>query len=437
MSASRKPRTVTKVEPYINSNNLKRCVVYVEDESGKVSKVPLHDLTRPELAKAAAMAFPSLPGNIWLRFKSEDIQRLVRENDLAAAEAAAVEVKSAASSAQAIGEAFGATSVETPKVYWSKEEIEGETPEAPKPAAANDPAAQLAELIGQLTGGVDPEEIRAIVEAEVKRQVVELGVTRIEVNIPEVGVSELPEQSHQVLAKVIKAAAAGCNVFLVGPAGSGKSTIAHQAAQALGIAFHALSLGPTTPTSKLFGYMDASGNYVRTPFREAYEHGGVILLDELDNGHPGLVAEINQATANGYCAFADGMVKRHEDCRIFATGNTFGRGPDRLFVGRNILDAATLDRFVTIEVLIDERLESSLARAYKGGEATDSQIEDWIGYVLQIRRKVEEHKLPVVVSPRATIEGAKLLHCGFDLAEVKEYRLFAGIDSTTRSKLGV
>ncbi len=180
--------------------------------------------------------------------------------------------------------------------------------------------------------------------------------------------------------------------------------------------------------------MDAGGSYVRTPFREAYENGGVILLDELDNGHPGLVAEINQATANGYCAFADGMVQRHADTRIVATGNTFGRGPDRLFVGRNILDAATLDRFVTVEVAIDERLEANLARGF-ATEDSKAKVEDWIGYVCQVRRKVQDQKLPVVVSPRATIEGAKLLTCGFTTEEVKEIRLFAGIGSDTRAKI--
>jgi MoxR-like ATPase len=228
--------------------------------------------------------------------------------------------------------------------------------------------------------------------------------------------------------------AQGLNVFLVGPAGSGKSTLAHQAADALGIAFYALSLGPTTPTSKLFGYMDAQGRYVSTPFREAYEHGGVILLDELDNGHPGLVAEINQATANGYCAFADGMVKRHADCRIVATGNTFGRGPDRLFVGRNILDAATLDRFVTMEVLIDSRLEARLARGFATDE-NRATIDGWIEYVQKVRGKAEELKLPVVVSPRATIDGARLLAAGLEPERVKEIRLFAGIGTDVRQKL--
>jgi MoxR-like ATPase len=301
------------------------------------------------------------------------------------------------------------------------------------------PEDQLADAIRQLAkGGVDEAQVRQLVTEEVKRQVIEEGITRIEVTVAD-HTTELPKLHHEVLPEVIAVLAQGLNVFLVGPAGSGKSTVAHQAAEALDLPFYAISLGPTTPTSKLFGFVDAQGQYRTTPFRTSYddesgERAGVMLFDELDNGHPGLVAEINQATANGYCAFADAMVKRSARSRIVATGNTFGRGPDRLFVGRNILDAATLDRFVTIEVGIDERLERKLALAYANDD-NQATIVDWIAYVQTVRRKVEEHKLPVVVSPRSTIDGAKLLAAGLTVERVKEIRLFAGVGNDVRAKI--
>lgn len=421
-------RPIRAVEPYRKPTGEARCKVTLE--SGEV--VPLHSLSRPELAAAARMTFPGIAGNVWLRFTSEEVRDLIRENDPERA-AQSVSLKLAepkAPKAAPAPVAAGDTGFRTEPNLTS-------TPE-PEPKAqpkGSDPARELADLLSQLAGkgSMDLDEVRELVTAEVKRQVVDLGVVRVELVTPD-GTRELPELSHDALPEVTQILASGLNLFLVGPAGSGKSTLAHQAADVLGIPFYALSLGPTTPTSKLFGYMDAQGRYVRTPFREAYENGGVILLDELDNGHPGLVAEINQATANGYCAFADGMVKRHADCRIVATGNTFGRGPDRLFVGRNILDAATLDRFVTVEILIDERLESRLARGFATDENRPT-IEDWIGYVQQVRRKVEELKLPVVVSPRATIDGAKLLACGLTTERVREIRLFAGIGQDVRAKI--
>lgn len=420
-------RELRAVEPYRKPTGETRCKVTLAD--GQI--VPLHDLTRPELAAAARMTFPAEAGNVWLRFPSDEIRDLIRENDAAKA-AAAVAAKKAEPKAQPTPIAVEpGVSSETRSALESQGFEPREIP-APK---ASDPAHQLADLLQQLSGtGVDKAEVAAMVTAEVSRQVVELGAVRVDIQLPGKDAQSLPVLSHSALPEIVAIMAAGLNLFMVGPAGSGKSTIAHQAADALGIAFYALSLGPTTPTSKLFGYMDAQGRYVRTPFREAYENGGVILLDELDNGHPGLVAEINQATANGYCAFADGMVPRHADCRIVATGNTFGRGPDRLFVGRNILDAATLDRFVTVEILIDERLESRLARGFATDENRPT-IEDWIGRVHQVRRRVEELKLPVIVSPRATIDGAKLLACGLERQRVEEIRLFAGMGADVVAKL--
>jgi MoxR-like ATPase len=414
--SNQSPRVIAEVTPYRKDSGEARCKVTLA--TGEV--VPLHSLTRPELAAAARLVFPSIAGNAWLKLPSDTIQGLIRENDAAKAQAV-IDAKKAAKAADP------APVTQPEQRAWTVDATQAQ----PK---AGDPAAALADLISQLAGqGLDPEQVRDMVTEEVKRQVTEVGIVSIEIKLADT-TTELPQLSHSALPEIVAILAAGLNVFMVGPAGSGKSTIAHQAADALGIAFYALSLGPTTPTSKLFGYMDAQGNYVRTPFREAYENGGVILLDELDNGHPGLVAEINQATANGYCAFADGMIKRHEDCRIVATGNTFGRGPDRLFVGRNILDAATLDRFTTVEILIDERLESRIARGFANDE-NRPLIEDWIGYVQQVRRKVESQKLAVIVSPRATIEGAKLLACGLERSRVEEIRLFAGMGADIVTKI--
>jgi cobaltochelatase CobS len=147
------------------------------------------------------------------------------------------------------------------------------------------------------------------------------------------------------------------------PPAPAKSMLAKHAAEALGLPFQALSLGPTTPMSKVFGYFDAHGHYHDTPFRRAFEHGGVMLLDELDNGHPGLLGELNQALAPRARAFADGMVTAHDDFRLVATANTYGTGGDRQYVGRQVLDAATLDRFVMIDVPIDPLLEQRIVPA--------------------------------------------------------------------------
>lgn len=142
----------------------------------------------------------------------------------------------------------------------------------------------------------------------------------VEVRVGEtVELGRVGGQTHAVLPDVLLALGAGCHTLLVGPADTGKSMMARQAAEAFGQEFHALSLGPTTPMSKIFGYYDAHGNYHPTPFQRAFEQGGLMLLDELDSGHPGLLAELNQALSLRSCAFADGMVTAHPDFRLVAT----------------------------------------------------------------------------------------------------------------------
>lgn len=246
---------------------------------------------------------------------------------------------------------------------------------------------------------------------------------------------EVAGETHEVLPEVLLALSARCHVLLVGPAGTGKSMLAKHCAEALGLELQAISLGPTTPMSKVFGYFDAHGEYHDTPFRRAFEHGGVMLLDELDNGHPGLLAELNQALALGVCAFADRMVTAHENFRLVATGNTYGTGGDRNFVGRQALDAATLDRFVVVDVGIDERLEERLALAL--APKRKRQVRQLLTEVRRLREVAQDKRLPVMFSPRACLDGAKLLAAGATYDQVLRWRVVRGLSAAHRGALGL
>ena len=137
--------------------------------------------------------------------------------------------------------------------------------------------------------------------------------------------------------------------MMVGPAGSGKTTAAHEAAKALGIPFY--FTGAIDSAYKLTGFIDAQGRTVRTAFREAFEHGGVFLFDEMDSSMPAALLAFNAALANGHADFPDGIIKRHPDFRAIAACNTFGGGANRQYVGRMQLDAASLDRFAIAPLL--------------------------------------------------------------------------------------
>lgn len=227
---------------------------------------------------------------------------------------------------------------------------------------------------------------------------------------------------HYKTGAIIAALSAGVNIYLHGPAGSGKTTCAQKAAQAFGLQFYFAA--KVESEYLLLGFKDARGETVRTQFREAYEHGGLFLFDELDGSSPSAVVALNAALANGVCPFPDGTISRHPDFKCIAAGNTTLGGASRQYTGRTQLDAASIDRFAFIEFGYDETLERALA--------TDAA---WCRYVQAARKAVTERGLTHLVTPRATLDGCKLLASSFDREEVAQMVVWKGLDAETVQQL--
>lgn len=231
------------------------------------------------------------------------------------------------------------------------------------------------------------------------------------------------QKPHKQCARLVKQLSRKFNVLLVGPAGSGKTNACEHAAEALSLKFYAQSVGAQTSKSDFVGFMDVHGRIVSPIFRMAYEFGGLYLLDEIDAGNANVLTLLNAALANGYCAFPDGMVKRHPDFRCVAAANTFGNGANRQYVGRNQLDAATTDRFVKIAWTYDEAIETSLGR------------KDWTRYIHSLRQAADETGVRVIFSTRAIINGSIMLNDGDDRDEVEMETLWNGVSVDDRAKL--
>lgn len=226
------------------------------------------------------------------------------------------------------------------------------------------------------------------------------------------------EGAHPALERVVAWASTRTNVYLVGPAGSGKTTLAEQAAQALGLPFY--SSGAVMASYELLGFRDAHGSYTPSPLRTCYETGGVFLLDELDACSAKALVCFNQLLANGSFTFPDGMIKRHPDFIVIGGGNTVGTGATRQYIGRNPLDGASLDRFVQIEITYDEPLELRLAKAeFKANGGTDlDTLHRWVKLVQKVRGQLAGMKSTAIVSPRASMFGARGLAKGLAMATI-------------------
>lgn len=205
------------------------------------------------------------------------------------------------------------------------------------------------------------------------------------------------------------------NVWLHGPAGTGKTTAARMAAKALGLDYY--SMGALETGFQVLGYNDANGKYCTTLFRECFEHGGVICLDEQDSYTPSASLALNGALANGHCAFADKIVERHPNCIVIAGANTTGLGGTMEYVGRMKQDAAFLDRFVMLDWPIDNALEACLC-----------PNEAWLNIVRHCRKRVIDQQIKgAMVTPRASIYGAALLRAGVSIERVMKATLQKGM----------
>ena len=185
--------------------------------------------------------------------------------------------------------------------------------------------------------------------------------------VPKIHRFELPERKpwetseilHEKFDAILNMLVDGESLYLCGPAGTGKSYIAQQAAKALDLEYYVANA--VTDEVQLIGFIDANGRYHETEFFKAFSNGGVFLLDELDASIPEVLVILNNALANGCFPFPCGRVQAHPDFHCVAAGNTFGTGADDTYSGRSVIDGATLDRFGLISVDYDKRIEIGMA----------------------------------------------------------------------------
>lgn len=214
------------------------------------------------------------------------------------------------------------------------------------------------------------------------------------------------------------------NIMLVGGAGGGKTHLVGTVAEALKLPFYPMSVGLQTTKSDLLGFINATGGYNSSIIRQAYEHGGVLLLDEFDSAHAGVVTILNSLLANGHCSFPDGVISKHKDFICLCACNTYGKGGNVDYVGRNRLDGATLDRFIIVDVDYDNKLEGVL-----------TGNDPWLKVINSIRRNAESKGVKIIISPRASMDGADLLEVGFTKDQVLDMVVFKGCDRDVKTKL--
>lgn len=212
-------------------------------------------------------------------------------------------------------------------------------------------------------------------------------------------------------------------IFLQGEASSGKTTGARMLSEALDLKWH--FNGAISFPHEMLGFIDGAGKYHRTPFREAYEHGGVYTFDEVDRSDPVALLAVNPHLANGVATFPDKQVKRHKDCIIVCTANTWGLGADANYSGATKLDAAFLSRFpVRISWDIDPELETQIV-----------SNSEWLNRVRAARQRARTMGLKVLIDTRAAQAGAALVEAGYTMDEAASMTYLANLKPEQRKQV--
>jgi len=276
-----------------------------------------------------------------------------------------------------------------------------------------------------IDAALEKADFETLVKTEIASAISDLPQKTITV-INARGIIKDMKMVHKQFEMLLKLVSTKRPILMKGESGTAKSHNAEAVAKALGLDFYSMSVGEQSTKSDLLGFIDANGNYRNTAFRKAFEMGGVFLLDEIDAGNPNVLLAINTGISNGFIDFPDHQIKAHKDFSLIATANTFGKGANGSYVGRNKLDLATVNRFIPIVWELDEDIEEALVGN-----------QQWLKVLREARRIAENDLDEVLLGMRNAIYGGDMLRQGISFDDTFEMAVCNGLskdDVVTLSK---
>ena len=225
-------------------------------------------------------------------------------------------------------------------------------------------------------------------------------------------------------ARILKYLANGENVYMYGPAGTGKNVTAKQCAEALDMS---IFYNNTIYTKyDLCGYMDANGQYVPTTFYNFMKAPkGLYFMDEYDNSQSSALVCFNDVLEDKKYTFPNGeTLYLDENHKIIAAGNTNGQGATEEYNDRYVIDESNRSRFMFVSVTYDPAVEKSIV-----GESND--ILDFIN---DLRRVRDLLNIKLILGYRE-IKRLKTYEDDDDLPELFDNMLLKGMEQDTINEI--
>ena len=192
----------------------------------------------------------------------------------------------------------------------------------------------------------------------------------IEVTIPDRPEPVKIDGTHERFSDCLRIASVHQRLLMHGPKGSGKSTIVHNIAKALGYEDN-YALVSCTTDSNVFGLIGSrslrTDEFMPGPVLTTYENGGLLFLDEFDTLDPSAGVGLNAYLDGGDTApvemrTGNMLAKKGKGFMPIIAVNSL-QGATRDYTGRMKQDGATMSRFpalVRMHVDYSQQIETSL-----------------------------------------------------------------------------
>lgn len=298
------------------------------------------------------------------------------------------------------------------------------------------------EVIRVVDARLDEHGVTSSVDVDAVKRIIDEHVTRPKsIVFRGVETATITERTHFQFEELLARVACRENMFLTGGPGVSKTYMTRQVAKALDVPCVVVSAKPLPQDAEILGYVrPLDGVAVKGAARDVYEHGGVLVLDEIDTAHISLGPSTNNLLSSSVYDFpTDGggteRVERHPMCIFMATGNTFGRGGNMSFMGTVAMNGASLNRFTYMHIECDETLTLEVMRDTDVANGTDHAArvhEIWT----RARRNIENYRLQVVMSPRDAFSMHAFMVGGLNEYDACRGRLYGrGESSDVESKV--
>lgn len=207
-------------------------------------------------------------------------------------------------------------------------------------------------------------------------------------------------------------------VLLIGPTGSGKSSVIEQAVARVNRPYYRMNFDGDITRAEFVGQWIINKDRVMEfhygVLPRAMKEGAVLVCDELDCASPTVVFVLQNVLDGGALTLLETgeIIEPHSDFRIFATANIQGLGDSTgLYSGTQPQNFATLNRFKLVRHVdyLSEDQERQVVMRKLGLEevALNSEVlTKLVQYASLVRSAYKKNEIMATISTRAVINIA-------------------------------